>query len=117
MTIHESKTILGGHHWLEDPAAGNIPIQLIEVINKVFVPLQLTLSAKPCREMESSEYGASSFAMENKNFVFRVAKPTPKKIGQFVTLWKRPANKMKIIPIDLHDSIDIVLVCVYDKFN
>ena len=44
-------------------------------------------------EKESSEYCAHRFEINNKKILFRQAKITPTKIGQFVTLWKR--NKTK----------------------
>jgi hypothetical protein len=40
---------------------------------------------------------------------FRVAKITPTKIGQFVTLWKRSGNS-PIQPYDLSDPLDFFVV-------
>jgi hypothetical protein len=40
-------------------------------------------------ERESLEYAACSFKLNSMSVKFRVAKITPTKIGQFVTLWKR----------------------------
>lgn len=42
------------------------------------------------REVASSEYGACRLGLDDYTIVFRVAKTTPTKIGQFVTIWKRP---------------------------
>ena len=62
-------------------------------------------------ESESEEYGAHTFELENFIIKFRVAKITPKKIGQFVTCWKR--NKLgPIQPFDLEDSFDFLVVTV-----
>lgn len=64
---------------------------------------QLTLEA------ESSEYGACTFILNNLNILFRTAKITPTKTGQFVTLWKR-INQGPIQPFDSTDSIDLFIV-------
>ncbi|WP_411824444.1 MepB family protein [Leptospira sp. 'Mane'] len=40
-------------------------------------------------EAESKEYGACSFKLNESFITSRNAKITPKKIGQFVTLWQR----------------------------
>ena len=65
----------------------------------------------PEKEKESADYGAYSFQLNNKSIVFRVAKITPKKIGQFVTLWKRIGNG-PIQPFDCTDSIDLIVISV-----
>ena len=65
----------------------------------------------PEKEKESAEYGAYLFQLNNKSIVFRVAKITPKKIGQFVTLWKR-IGKGPIQPFDFTDAIDLIVISV-----
>lgn len=65
----------------------------------------------PEKEKESAEYGAYSFLLNNKSIVFRVAKITPTKIGQFVTLWKR-IGKGPIQPFDCTDAIDLIVISV-----
>ncbi|MEM8522627.1 MepB family protein [Flavobacterium sp. PL12] len=65
----------------------------------------------PKKEKESAEYGAYSFQLKNKSIVFRVAKITPTKIGQFVTLWKRN-GKGPIQPLDFTDTIDFIVISV-----
>ncbi|EMM74905.1 MepB family protein [Leptospira weilii] len=65
-------------------------------------------------ENESSEYGASAFDIGNLKITFRLAKITPTKIGQFVTLWKRN-SKGHIQPFDVHDLTDYVIIGVKDK--
>ncbi|MDB6096808.1 MAG: hypothetical protein JWM09_1086 [Francisellaceae bacterium] len=74
---------------------------------------------KPCgfefiklrQETESKDYGAYNFELNNRKIKFRVAKITPTKIGQFVTLWKR-INKGPIIPYDSNDKIDLFVINV-----
>lgn len=65
------------------------------------------------RENESAEYFACDAIFERKTAKFRIAKITPKKIGQFVTLWKRE-NNGPIEPFDALDNIDFVIVAVQD---
>ena len=63
------------------------------------------------KEKESEEYGAFTFEMNNQRICFRVAKTTPTKTGQFVTLWKR-IGKGPILPFDMADTIDLFIVSV-----
>jgi hypothetical protein len=63
----------------------------------------------PIKEAESSEYGAFTFEIDTLSVTFRVAKITPTKIGQFVTLWKR-IGKGPIQPFDFTDSIDLFII-------
>lgn len=67
-------------------------------------------------ETESKEYGACRFEMNNKMIAFRVAKITPTKIGQFVTLWKRLGDG-PIMPYDLTDEIDLFVVVALKESN
>lgn len=60
-------------------------------------------------EPESTEYGACAFMINNVNILFRTAKTTPTKIGQFVTLWKR-INQGPIQPFDSTDAIDVFII-------
>lgn len=62
-------------------------------------------------EEESSEYAACRFEVNNLKIVSRKAKITPKKVGQFVTFWKRNANGI-IEPLNELDSIDVYVVNV-----
>ena len=69
-------------------------------------------------EPESKEYGACVFEMNNLCIKFRVAKKTPIKTGQFVTLWKREGVG-SILPHDIEDPIDLFVigVCNSDNFG
>ncbi|SPZ65749.1 MepB protein [Serratia quinivorans] len=99
--------------WFADPAKGKIPVQLSDIINDVLLPAGIRIS-EPQRESESSEYGACQFEVEGKRALFRVANTTPTKLGQFVTMWKRPHIQDEIMPIDFDDGIEFVLVSVFD---
>ncbi len=67
-------------------------------------------------EKESAEYDACKFELNNLKIVFRNAKITPTKIGQFVTLWKR-IEKGPIQPYDFLDDIDLFIVTVRKENN
>lgn len=62
-------------------------------------------------EAESEEYAASEFKIGDLKCKFRVAKITPTKVGQFVTLWKRISSG-PIQPIDMADPFDLVVISV-----
>ncbi|WP_309609370.1 MepB family protein [Flavobacterium sp.] len=63
-------------------------------------------------EKESLEYCAHQFEINNQKVVFRLAKITPTKIGQFVTLWKRKTDKSPIEPFEISDPIDLFAINV-----
>lgn len=60
-------------------------------------------------EKESAEYGACKFDLDTVKILFRVAKITPTKIGQFVTFWKR-IGKGPIEPYAVSDEIDFFII-------
>lgn len=78
-----------------------------------------SLIYKPCNliitefevKRESKEYAACSFKLNGKSIHSRNAKITPKKIGQFVTFWKRNGNG-PIEPFEETDVIDYFIVNV-----
>ncbi|MBS1986914.1 MepB family protein [Candidatus Dependentiae bacterium] len=63
------------------------------------------------QSIESKEYGACTFTINNQVITFRVAKITPTKIGQFVTLWKR-IDSGPIMPYDIADPIELFIISV-----
>ena len=82
----------------------------------VYEPCNVTFTSKPKSEAESQEYGGFEFAINNIRVKFRVAKSTPTKVGQFVTLWKR-MDKGPIMPYDKIDPFDVYVVCVKEGRN
>ncbi|MEG0881462.1 MAG: MepB family protein [Janthinobacterium sp.] len=74
----------------------------------------LGLPQAPVPEAESADYGACRAALHGKRLVLRVAKTTPTKIGQFVTVWKRPHPDADIAPLDEADPVDAVIIAVAD---
>lgn len=69
-------------------------------------------------ESESKEYEACLFEMNQLLILFRKAKKTPIKTGQFVTLWKRDGQG-PILPYDLKDPFDLFVIGVrcFEKFG
>lgn len=69
-------------------------------------------------EVESKEYNASRFELNGLKIIYRNAKITPKKNGQFVTFWKRK-NNQPIEPFNESDQIDFYVINVRakDKFG
>lgn len=60
-------------------------------------------------EPESTAYGAARFKLDEKFILSRNSKITPKKVGQFVTFWKRNKNK-NTAPFDTNDGIDFYVI-------
>ena len=62
-------------------------------------------------DKESQEYEGCEFKLNEKNIIFRSAKITPKKVGQFVTFWIR--NKEGITePFSEDNVIDYYVINV-----
>ena len=62
-------------------------------------------------DKESQEYEGCEFLLDEKIIIFRTSKITPKKIGQFVTFWKR--NQKGITePFSENDTIDFYVINV-----
>lgn len=83
---------------------------LIEAENLAYNPSGFTIENFSI-EAESQEYSAYKFSLNNLKIRFRVAKITPKKVGQFVTLWKRIGSG-SIQPFDIEDLFDLVVISV-----
>jgi hypothetical protein len=65
-------------------------------------------------EKESAAYSACTFEINGLKVLYREAKTTPTKIGQFVTIWKRN-NESITEPFDVRDDIDLVIVSCRNK--
>ncbi len=67
-------------------------------------------------EDESTEYGACRFKLNGISIIYRAAKITPTKVGQFVTIWKR--NEQGITePFHSADDMDAVIISVRNGEN
>ena len=75
----------------------------------VFSKLQLIISQlEPDPECE--KYLGHNFQINQINIKFRKAKITPKKVGQFVTLWKRNPESKQTEPFNQEDSFDFYII-------
>ncbi len=78
--------------------------------NLLYDKLPFTLNNFILNE-ESKEYEACSFTIENRIVFSRTAKITPKKIGQFVTIWER--NEKGITqPYSENSEFDFIIINV-----
>lgn len=87
-----------------------------ELLNElVFKPCKLILrNIEP--EPESQEYFAHTFQLNNYKILFRKAKITPTKTGQFVTIWKR--NEQGITcPFHLNDDFELFIIATETPTN
>lgn len=74
----------------------------------VYDPAGFTCS-QPVPEPESADYAAHRFTLDGRSVAFRVARTTPTKAGQFVTVWQRSAEG-PIRPFDLDDGVDLFVI-------
>jgi hypothetical protein len=95
----------------------NLKNEIIFFIKNYYEPAGFKLSSAIKFEPESLEYSAAKFNLNNLNIVYRKAKTTPLKQGQFVTLWQRPKPGQAIAPIDLSDEIDFAIIESWQKNN
>ncbi|AOZ93407.1 MepB family protein [Paenibacillus crassostreae] len=114
MTTYKSEKKLE-YGQIVDPAINLLPNHLEMAIKHVYEAIGMTVTKEAIREPECAEYGACSLEIEGKDIVFREAKTTPVKIGQFVTIWKRPIDE--IIPFDSTDNVDFIVIGVSDSQN
>ena len=92
-----------------------MPPDLILAQDHIYTPCGLSIK-NFIKDKESQDYGACGFDLNDKHIKYRVAKITPTKIGQFVTLWKR-MNKGPIKPYDSTDKIDTFIISVRTNQN
>ncbi|MGW7357860.1 MepB family protein [Streptomyces sp. NPDC054802] len=90
------------------PGSDGIPDDLSAAGERAYGPCGFTCSP-PTPEAESAEYGACAFMLDDLLVRFRVAKTTPTKTGQFVTVWKRSASG-PIQPFDAEDPVDLFVI-------
>lgn len=81
---------------------------LTEIIDTVYTRCSLQLTDYAPEE-ESQEYHACQFKLNESTIICRTAKVTPKKVGQFVTFWKRIPNG-PIAPFHETDIFDFFVV-------
>jgi hypothetical protein len=71
---------------------------------------------EPQLEAQNADYGAYLFHANSQLIRFRVAKITPKKDGQFVTLWKRNENGISQ-PFDESEPVNYFVICTRNGNN
>lgn len=81
---------------------------LLATKDLVYSPCRFECS-QPRIEVQNAEYGAYVFNLNALSIRFRVAKITPTKVGQFVTLWERIGDG-PIQPYDISDSVDLFVI-------
>lgn len=86
-----------------------------------FQQIQLQLSQLTNKEItdfvtdnECLEYSGCNFKIDDLNIKYRQAKVTPKKVGLFVTLWKRNTEN-KTEPFSTNDPFDFYIIAAQQK--
>jgi hypothetical protein len=98
-----------------DSKIPTMPNELLFAKKILFDKLNLRLSDFKF-DKESREYEASTFRLDQKMVLYRRAKITPTKTGQFVTFWKR--NQKKITePFSDFDKFQFLIVAVINHEN
>lgn len=81
--------------------------------NQLYIPLKFSINHFFV-ELESKEYEACGFELNDLKVLSRKAKITPTKTGQFVTCWKRIPNGT-IAPFSDEDAIDLLIINVSEE--
>lgn len=89
--------------------------KLKDILDKIYQPAGLNIHDFEA-EPENQQYEACRFRLSGQKIVYRTAKKTPKKVGQFVALWKRAASDV-IEPFDVKDNIDFFVVAVHTPMH
>ncbi|MFD0713294.1 MepB family protein [Paenibacillus sp. GCM10027626] len=97
------------------PSSVTINSDLLAAKSLVYSPCGFECS-QPRIEAQNAEYGAYVFNLDALSIRFRVAKITPTKIGQFVTLWERIGNG-PIQPYDISDPVDLFVISTREGNN
>ncbi|MED3090108.1 MepB family protein [Bacillus toyonensis] len=101
-----SDTDLNGQNsWV---SSVTIHSDLLVTKDLVYNPCRFECS-QPRIEAQNAEYGAYVFNLDALPIRFRVAKITPTKVGQFVTLWERMGDG-PIQPYDISDPVDLFVI-------
>lgn len=86
----------------------NIPGLLHQIEDSICSKFQLIVR-NSSRDEECEAYSGLNFQLDDRKITFRKAKITPKKIGQFVTLWKRNANG-QTEPYSVTEPVDFYII-------
>lgn len=100
----------------ENSAIAVVPASFTLVLERLFNPAGYTVENIE-HEIEGAEYEALKFKLNGQTVLYRQAKTTPKKMGHFVTIWKRETPSSEISPFDLNDELDWVIIAVNNGTN
>lgn len=93
---------------MNSQSSSDFPSDLLQIKEILFHKCGLKISSFQS-DQEGNEYSACSFKLHQKHITFRASKVTPKKIGQFVTIWRR--NEKGITqPFVKSDALDFLLI-------
>ena len=81
---------------------------LVMMQDRVWQPAGFA-SSEIAPELESADYCAHTLLLNGRRILFRAAKTTPTKVGQFVTLWKR-SQEGPIRPVDMDDGVSTFVI-------
>ncbi|MFK9092764.1 MepB family protein [Bacillus salipaludis] len=101
----------------QNPRTSSLTIHsdLLATKDLVYSPCRFECS-QPQIEAQNAEYGAYVFNLNALSIRFRVAKITPTKVGQFVTLWDRIGDG-PIQPYDISDPVELFVISTRDGNN
>lgn len=83
--------------------------------DKIYEPNNLRITATQ-EEKQNFKYCAGTFELFSKKVRFRVAKETPKKVGQFVTIWEKDTNNVNQ-PYSYDGSPDLFVITTFKNNN
>jgi hypothetical protein len=96
-------------------SATEIPASLTGINTTLFSALNFEMK-EMTEEKESKEYAAYAFRLDNFGIIFRKAKITPTKVGQFVTIWKRNAEGVTQ-PYEFTDDFDFMIITTQSEHH
>ncbi len=105
MDEKEIRNVINQNLWT---STDTIHSDLLASNELVYTPCKF-LCSQPILEEQNAEYGAYIFYLNSSYVRFRVAKITPTKVGQFVTLWER-INGEAIQPYDISNPADLFVI-------
>lgn len=84
----------------------------LKYINKmIYEPNHLKVKSVQ-EEKQNAKYAGGTFELASQSVRFRVANPTPTKLGQFVAFWKKDENK-KNRPYLLEETYDLLVITTF----
>lgn len=64
--------------------------------------------------LEANKYSACSFSLNSTRILYRESNITPKKLGQFVAIWKRDESGVTQ-PYDIQDAFDFMIILAKEE--